>query len=170
MNIGDDMDKKRKPPIPFLPPKSIAPLKLLVLDLLKEKPMHGYEIIKELEELLGKDVNPGVLYRLMKNLKDKKLVRIIKEEGRGKKIYAITDQGLKYLSERENVLKYVKEKIRSAKEFLRIGGKDLARVATLLFERINDLSEEQKAAISSEISSFAQKIWDILEVGDESNE
>jgi len=170
MNIGDNMDLKRKPPMPFLPPKSIAPLKLLVLDLLKEKPMHGYEIIKELEKLLGKDVNPGVLYRLMKNLKNKKLVKIIKEEERGKKIYAITDLGIKYLSEREDALKQVKERVLSVKEFLRIGGKDLARIAILLFERIKDLSEDQKAAISSEISNFAQKIWDILEVGDDSNE
>jgi len=170
MNIGDHMNSQRRFCLPFLPPKRSAPLKLLVLDLLKEKPMHGYEIIKELEKFLGTDVNPGVLYRLMGNLRNKKLVRIIKEEERGKKIYAITDLGVKYLNEREDVLRHVKDRVLSMKEFLRIGGKDLVRTVILLLERIKDLSDDQKDAISSEISNFAQRIWDILDAGDDLNE
>jgi len=146
------------------PPKRSGFLKLLVLDLLRDRQMHGYELMKELEKIFEwHSINPGVLYRLMRNLRDKGLVEIVEERERGKKVYAITDDGIKYLEKRKEDLARVLNKIEKVKELMKIGGKDLIQVIALLVENMNDMSDSQKNAIKKEISEFVQRIWDILE-------
>ncbi len=75
-------------------------LKYVVLRLLEEKPRHGYEIIKELEERFGGaySPSPGTVYPTLTMLEDLGYARAQNEEG-GKKIYEITDEGRKHLAE-----------------------------------------------------------------------
>ena len=69
-------------------------IKYLVLDLLKEKPMHGYEIMKELESRFYGFYAPsaGTVYPTLQMLEELDWVRS-KDDG-SKKIYEITDEGL----------------------------------------------------------------------------
>ncbi|HHF58580.1 MAG TPA: PadR family transcriptional regulator [Thermoplasmatales archaeon] len=146
------------------PPKRSAFLKLLVLNLLRGKQMHGYEIMKELERIFGwHTVNPGVLYRLMRNLKNEGFVKIVEERERGKKVYEITSEGVEYLKERKEDLNKILEKIARIREVMKIGGKDLIGVISLLVENISEISTSQKDAIKEKISEFVQTIWNILE-------
>jgi DNA-binding PadR family transcriptional regulator len=73
-------------------------IKFVILDLLKEKPRHGYDIIRELEERSGGfySPSPGVVYPTLQALEDQDFVRSQEEEG-GKKVYSITDAGIGYL-------------------------------------------------------------------------
>lgn len=75
-------------------------LKYVILRLLDEKPRHGYEIIKELEERFGGaySPSPGTVYPTLTMLEDLGYTQATVEEG-GKKIYAITDAGRAYLAE-----------------------------------------------------------------------
>jgi DNA-binding PadR family transcriptional regulator len=75
-------------------------LKYVILRLLAEKPRHGYEIIKELEDRLGGAYapSPGTVYPTLTMLEDLGYARAMPEEG-GRKIYEITDQGRKHLEE-----------------------------------------------------------------------
>lgn len=75
-------------------------LKVVILQLIDEKPRHGYEIIKELEERSGGRYapSPGTVYPTLTMLAEMGYASEAAEES-GKKVYSITDEGRKYLAE-----------------------------------------------------------------------
>ena len=64
-----------------------------VLALLAERPMHGYEMIKEIEERTGGAWTPsaGSIYPTLQMLEDEGLIR--GEESEGKRRFSLTDDG-----------------------------------------------------------------------------
>ncbi len=75
-------------------------LKYVILDQLKDKPAHGYELIKALEERFGGFYapSPGAIYPTLQMLEDMGYVSSVQEDGR--KIYSITDAGRTFMTER----------------------------------------------------------------------
>ena len=80
-------------------------LKLVILRLLDEKPRHGYEIIKEIEDRFGGmySPSPGTVYPTLTMLEDLGFARARPEEG-GKKIYEITEEGRAHLAENQPLI------------------------------------------------------------------
>jgi DNA-binding PadR family transcriptional regulator len=80
-------------------------LKFVILSLLAEKPRHGYEIIKELEERIGGSYSPspGTVYPTLSLLEDLGYARAQTEEG-NRKVFEITDEGRKYLEENRSTI------------------------------------------------------------------
>ncbi len=74
-------------------------LKYVILDLLAEKSSHGYEVIQTLEEKSRGfySPSPGSVYPTLQLLEDLSYVSV--EQRDGKKIYAVTDEGQKFLEE-----------------------------------------------------------------------
>jgi DNA-binding PadR family transcriptional regulator len=74
-------------------------VKYVILRLLEEKPRHGYEIMKALEERLGGWYSPsaGTVYPTLQLLEDQGYVRVVETEG--KKVYHITPEGQAFLHE-----------------------------------------------------------------------
>lgn len=74
-------------------------IKFLLLELLMERPKHGYEMIKELEGRFAGFYapSPGSVYPTLQMLEDRGYVRSTTENG--KRTYAITDEGRAYLHE-----------------------------------------------------------------------
>jgi DNA-binding PadR family transcriptional regulator len=72
-------------------------LKYVILQLLSEKPRHGYEIIKALEEKFAGAYAPsaGAVYPTLALLEDLGYATVTLEEG-GKKVYTITEAGRAY--------------------------------------------------------------------------
>jgi len=66
-----------------------------VLSLLADKPMHGYQIIQEIEERSGGawKPSPGSVYPTLQLLADEGLISA--EESNGRKTYSLTDTGRK---------------------------------------------------------------------------
>ncbi|WP_442864208.1 PadR family transcriptional regulator [Brevibacterium sp. BRM-1] len=64
-----------------------------VLALLREEPMHGYQVIRELEERSGGAWKPsaGSVYPTLQMLADEGL--IVADETGGKKVYSLTEEG-----------------------------------------------------------------------------
>ncbi len=89
-------------------------LKYVILKLLAEKPRHGYEIIKELEEKFGGAYAPsaGTVYPTLALLEDLGYASVTPEEG-GKKVYSITPAGEKYLEENKSQVEDVFERIQN---------------------------------------------------------
>jgi len=87
-------------------------LKYVILKLLEEKPRHGYEIIKELEERFGGaySPSPGTVYPTLSMLEDLGYARATLEEG-GKKIYEITSEGTAYLAENKSTVEDIFDRI-----------------------------------------------------------
>jgi DNA-binding PadR family transcriptional regulator len=74
-------------------------IKFAILGLLKDKPRHGYDIIREMEERSGGfySPSPGAVYPTLQALEDQGLVTSTTEDG--KKVYQLTDAGLAFLEE-----------------------------------------------------------------------
>ena len=69
-------------------------LRFVMLRLIAEKPRHGYDLIKEIEERLGGaySPSPGVIYPTLTLLEEMGQASITASDG-GKKLYAITAEG-----------------------------------------------------------------------------
>ena len=87
-------------------------LKYVILQLLAEKPRHGYEVIKELEDRVGGSYAPsaGTIYPTLSLLEDLGYASVATEEG-GKKVYSITDEGRRYLEENKSAVDEIFERI-----------------------------------------------------------
>jgi DNA-binding PadR family transcriptional regulator len=72
-------------------------LKYVLLELLQERPMHGYEMMKALQERTGGRYTPsaGSVYPTLQMLEDRGFVTV--SEADGKKVYQITDAGREFL-------------------------------------------------------------------------
>ena len=87
-------------------------LKFVILQLLEEKPRHGYDVIKELEERSGGRYapSPGTVYPTLALLEDMGYATAALESG-GRKVYSITDEGRKYLVENQGTVDDVFERL-----------------------------------------------------------
>jgi DNA-binding PadR family transcriptional regulator len=81
-------------------------LRLVLLAMIEEKPRHGYELIKELEQKFGGGYapSPGSIYPTLTLLEELDHVRASSTEGT-KRLFEITAEGRKYLRENEAALK-----------------------------------------------------------------
>ncbi len=73
-------------------------LKYALLELLEERPMHGYELMKALQERTGGMYTPsaGSVYPTLQMFEDRGFVTVSEVEG--KKVYTITDAGREFLA------------------------------------------------------------------------
>lgn len=76
-------------------------VKYALLQLLVDQPMHGYQMMKAMEEKSGGLYipSPGSIYPTLQRLEDHQLVSFQEQEG--KKVYRITEAGAQFLKTRE---------------------------------------------------------------------
>lgn len=86
-------------------------LKYVILDLLREQPRHGYDVIRALEERFRGLYSPsaGSVYPTLQLLEDQGLVTSSQQDG--KKVYALTDEGRRFLEERAETLEGIRSRI-----------------------------------------------------------
>lgn len=87
-------------------------LKYVILDLLKDKPAHGYEIIKALGDRFHGFYTPsaGSVYPTLQLLEDMGYVTGAEQDG--KKVYTINEEGRKFLKEREDIVHKIKDHVK----------------------------------------------------------
>jgi DNA-binding PadR family transcriptional regulator len=115
-------------------------VKFVILRLLSEKPRHGYEVIRALEEKFGGlyTPSPGTVYPTLQLLEDEGYVKVIEEDG--KKVYHVTPEGTKYLEEHRTVLDEIFDRVReTVREFTGGSSGDMhqafAHLAAVTFKR-----------------------------------
>jgi len=91
-------------------------MKYVILKLLRDKPRHGYEVMKELEERMHGcySPSPGTVYPTLQWLEDEGLV--VAREVEGKKVYEITDTGRKFLDENKDTVEDIFDRVRETVE------------------------------------------------------
>jgi len=79
-------------------------LRIVMLHLLQEKPRHGYDMIKAIEQLVGGGYSPspGVIYPTLTLLEEMGYASVQGEDG-GKKLYTLSAEGQAHLDEKDNV-------------------------------------------------------------------
>jgi DNA-binding PadR family transcriptional regulator len=87
-------------------------MKYVILRLLREKPRHGYEIIKEIEDRFGGwyTPSPGTVYPTLQLLEDQGFVRATESDGR--KTYQITAEGEAFLNEHKDTIDEIFARVR----------------------------------------------------------
>lgn len=115
-------------------------LKYVILRLLRDRPMHGYDVMRALEEESGGcyRASAGSVYPTLQMLEDQGFVRA--EERDGKKVYSITDAGRAHLEENRDTVDEIFDRVAGfARQFTRAETGDLtrtfARLAQATFER-----------------------------------
>jgi DNA-binding PadR family transcriptional regulator len=93
----------RRPGWPFEPERARAArgdARLAILALLEEGPRHGYQLIQDIRERSGGAWNPspGSIYPALSALQDEGLIDDDKVDGR--RVFALTDAGRRYVAER----------------------------------------------------------------------
>ncbi len=91
-------------------------MKYVILRLLQDKPMHGYEVMKALEEQTQGcyKPSPGTVYPTLQWLEDEGLVRARDVEG--KKVYEITDEGKQFLTDHRDRVDDIVDRVRETME------------------------------------------------------
>ena len=71
-------------------------VKFYTLCLLATNPKHGYDLIKELEEKLGRKISASNMYPFLNILRKNRLIKFDKVGKRDKKTYYLTPEGKKF--------------------------------------------------------------------------
>jgi DNA-binding PadR family transcriptional regulator len=144
-------------------------LRLVILQLIADKPSYGYEIIKAIEERLsgGYAPSPGVVYPTLTLLEEEGLAMVASTEG-NKKLYAATEEGREHLKANQPLLKAIFGRMQAAgKAFGRGRSPQIKRaIMNLKFalkmrvER-GSLTAEQLSKIAGAIDAAARTIDEV---------
>jgi len=164
---------------PFGPPGSGGPrfgrrgrffeqgdLRWVLLGLIADKPSHGYELIKAIEERLGGaySPSPGVVYPTLTLLEDMGLIAAAQSEG-ARKSFAITDEGRAALETNKATVEAIFQRIAQVAE--RVGGgpapqiiRAMENLRTALRLRLEGakLTEDQVARIAGALDAAAKAV------------
>ncbi len=141
-------------------------LRLVLLKLIEEAPRHGYDLIREIEERTGGAYapSPGVVYPTLTMLADMDLIAEQASDD-AKKIFAITTAGQAHLTEREEEVAALMERLTSLGTMRsRSHGSPVRRamgnMREVLQHRLGEgeVTQETLHAVAAIIDEAAQKI------------
>jgi len=139
--------------------------KYLLLDALKDKSMHGYEVMKVVNDKYGGfyTPSPGLVYPTLQMLED--LGHVTSKTENGKKIYSITEEGEKFLAEKKPALEVILQKRQRLFKGPRADfHREAKRLGRLLFTSAarEEVTEAKAKEISRILADTAQRIEAIL--------
>jgi DNA-binding PadR family transcriptional regulator len=143
-------------------------IKYVILDLLKDKPSYGYEIMHSLEEHFHGFYTPsaGSVYPTLQMLEDMGCVS--SSERDGKNIYTITNEGKSFLTEHKDNIHRIKTHMRdwwgkSNREELREAFHDLRSLVRLITHKTQRLNMAKSTAIKEIIADAYRRIEKVIE-------
>jgi DNA-binding PadR family transcriptional regulator len=142
--------------------------KYVILDILREKPSHGYEIIHALEDRFYGFYTPsaGTVYPTLQMLEDMGYVKSSEQDG--KRTYTITDEGLKFIAEREPTMDRIKEHMRGRwwaenRDEIKEMGRELGRIGHAIGRKAHRMDRKKLVRIKEIVSQACKDIDAVLE-------
>ncbi|BEP17938.1 PadR family transcriptional regulator [Pyrofollis japonicus] len=131
-----------------------------MLYLLERGPRHGYQLMKELEELLGKRPSPGTVYPLLRDLLREGLVeaRVSGIGGRLVKTYSLTSKGAELLEKARRDVESFIASMMALHEARDLGLDDLLRELWELVRLLPELEDKEKKTIARMIRSMVVEV------------
>jgi DNA-binding PadR family transcriptional regulator len=136
-------------------------VRLAILQLLGEQPMHGYQIMQELAERSSGvwQPSPGSIYPTLQQLEDEGLIEADKHEG--KNVYSLTNQGRNELERGDEPL--VWERFGSRVDDTLIDLRDVGfQVGAAVMQIARAGSESQVARTKEILEETRRRIYEIL--------
>lgn len=132
-------------------------IKFLLLEIIKDDPRHGYEIIGELEKRSGGyRPSPGSVYPTLQMLEEGGF--LTSEQIEGKKVYTITDAGIVMLEERGARPFAANPKMARAFEMR----KSLMKFGAAVMDGVRDGDEETIKKISEIVNQARRDVYSVL--------
>lgn len=121
-------------------------IRAAILALLREEPMHGYQIIRELTDRSGGvwRPSPGSVYPTLQQLQDEGLVRSAEADG-GKRVFELTDEGRAEAGRLPTTAPW--------EEAAEDAGDDLVELRDLAFELMGATRQVAQAGTASQITA-----------------
>ena len=143
-------------------------LKYIILDLIREKPRHGYEIIRTFEERSHGfyTPSPGAVYPTLQFLEEMGYVTASPHDG--KKIYTITDEGRAFLDTQEHLMEGIKRHVKEwwghkNNKDMHETMSEVGRIGRLLGRRFRKIENDKKKRIRDVVFNACSEIEKILE-------
>jgi DNA-binding PadR family transcriptional regulator len=143
-------------------------IKYVILDLLKNRPSYGYEIMHSLEEHFHGFYSPsaGSVYPTLQMLED--MGYVISSERDGKKVYTITEQGRNFLTDHKDIVHKIKNHMRDWRgernqEDLRETFHELRVMIHHLSRKARRMDADRLSRIKDIINEACRNIEDIIE-------
>lgn len=141
-------------------------LRYVLLKMIADKPSHGYELIKDIEDRLGGaySPSPGVVYPTLTLLEELGHIRAVQSEG-ARKAYEITDEGRAALEKNTRVVDEIFRRIGEMAD--RLGAQpphqivramENLRLALRLRLERGKLTEQQIADVAAALDAAAQTV------------
>lgn len=140
-------------------------LRLVMLHMTAEKPRHGYEIIKAIEERVAGlySPSPGVVYPTLTLLEE--LGHVAADQADGKKLYAATEEGRAFLDANRTTVDAILRRMTDIHAANQGGpppqvlrAMENLKVALRLKLSRSAVSEDQARAIAAELDAVASRI------------
>jgi len=138
-------------------------LKYVILDLIKDKPNHGYEIIRALEDRFHGFYTPsaGSVYPTLQLLED--MGYVTSSEQDGKRVYTITGEGRKFLKDCGDHVDKIKEHMRGwwdpdKHEEIHEVMHEIGHLVRDLAKKVRRMDHEQLARVREIISRAEREI------------
>lgn len=148
---------RNEPPMPPAPRMRRGDIKYLLLKVLKEKPMHGYEIINILEARRGGcRPSAGSVYPTLQMLEEGGY--LTSKQVDGKKVYTITEEGRKLLEERGDMKFDAPPEMRQAAEL----GRAMMKLGAAVMQGARGADEETVKKISEIVNKARKDVYAIL--------
>jgi len=130
---------------------------LKVLDMLSREPMHGYGIMKRLEDEYGYRLSPGLIYPILRRIINMGFAVASKSTVSGKKVvvYEITQEGREFLERNRKDLELFERKSKRIKE-CRLH--ELMERLKAVFMNIDKLSDEDVERLRKAVDKFLEDI------------
>jgi len=134
----------------------------MILDLINEGPLHGYEIMKHFQDEFNGLYQPssGSTYPILQAFDEQGYV--IVEETDGKKVYSITPKGKELLKTKESGFQKRIEHMETFISKRRGLHKELRNLAGLLMINYPDLTEKQSSEIEKIIKETRRKVSEVV--------
>lgn len=138
-------------------------IKYVILDLLKDQPTHGYEMIRRLEDLFHGLYSPsaGSVYPTLQMLEEMEYVTSLERDG--KKVYSVTDKGRRFLTEHKDTIRHLHDNMRHWRGEMGRGEireilDDLRDLSRKVGRKSRKLDREQAERISDIVSNARREI------------
>ncbi len=142
-------------------------LKYIILDLIRDQPRHGYEIIRILEDRTHGfySPSPGVVYPTLQLLEEMGYVTSTQQDG--KRVYSITEEGRKFLADRQDVAEGIKRRMKDHWDFhdskeLHDTVAELRRLGRLFRQRYRHMDAEKMKRIKDIVAHASAEIEAIM--------
>jgi DNA-binding PadR family transcriptional regulator len=136
-------------------------LRYFVLFALQEQPLSGYEIIRAIENKGGHAPSPAAVYPALQLLEDQGYVSSSEREN--KKVYALTDEGKKYLEDNRESIDQLSGSLWQPRWNSLSGiGKRIASLAGTIFSNCSYLDDAKTKRIENLLDETRKRVGDII--------